>query len=126
MCTALTLILVSCLHCAPCLPPSTPSFLPSPAVRSEDVIRKTASRLSAADAGAFLKAAVARLQSAPGRGEQLASWIRAVLLAHAGSLVAQAGMQVRAGTGRGGAVVVCAGRDCGSGARNMQQCWGGA
>ncbi|GAB4813616.1 hypothetical protein N2152v2_000662 [Parachlorella kessleri] len=62
-------------------------------VRNEDVVRKTAARLSSADAALFLKAAVQRLQSAPARGEQLAAWIRAVLLAHAGSLVATAGMQ---------------------------------
>lgn len=62
-------------------------------VRNEEVIRKTVIRLSSSDAALFLKAAVQRLQSAPNRGEQLSSWIRAVLISHAGSLVAMQGMQ---------------------------------
>ena len=38
---------------------------------------------------------MARLQSRPARGEQLATWIRAVLLHHTGFLVGMQGMQVR-------------------------------
>lgn len=51
-------------------------------VRNEDIITKTVRRLAPADAAAFLQAAVQRLQSAPTRGDQLATWIRAVLLYH--------------------------------------------
>ena len=52
------------------------------AVRNHDVINKTVKRLAPADAASFLRIAVQRLQSKPNRGEQLATWIRAVLLFH--------------------------------------------
>ena len=63
------------------------------AVRSEEIITKTVRRLSPMDAAAFLQAAVQRLQSAPSRGEQLATWIRAVLLYHTAYLSGVAGSQ---------------------------------
>ena len=43
------------------------------AVRKEDIINKTVRRLAPADAAAFLRATVQRLQSSPARGDQLAA-----------------------------------------------------
>ena len=63
------------------------------AVRNDDVINKTIKRLAPVDAAAFLRAAVQRLQSAPARGEQLATWIRSVLLHHTAYLCGVAGTQ---------------------------------
>lgn len=62
-------------------------------VRKEDIINKTVRRLAPADAAAFLHAVVQRLQSAPARGDQLAAWIRAVLLHHTAYLSGVAGAQ---------------------------------
>jgi U3 small nucleolar RNA-associated protein 5 len=57
-------------------------------VRNEEVVANTVRRLRPADAATFLRTAVARLQSAPARGEQLAGWVRAVLLHHTAYLAA--------------------------------------
>lgn len=61
------------------------------AVRKEEVVNNTVKRLAPADAAAFLRAAVARLQSSPARGEQLAAWVRAVVLHHAAFLAGGGG-----------------------------------
>jgi U3 small nucleolar RNA-associated protein 5 len=63
------------------------------AVRNDTVITKTVKRLAPTDATLFLRVAVQRLQSAPARGEQLATWIRAVLLHHTAYLSGVAGAQ---------------------------------
>ncbi len=63
------------------------------AVRNDAVITKTVKRLAPTDAAVFLRLAVQRLQSAPARGEQLATWIRAVLLHHTAYLSGVAGAQ---------------------------------
>jgi len=63
------------------------------AVRNDTVITKTVKRLAPSDAAIFLRVAVQRLQSAPARGEQLATWIRAVLLHHTAYLSGVAGAQ---------------------------------
>jgi U3 small nucleolar RNA-associated protein 5 len=62
-------------------------------VRNDAVITKTVKRLAPTDAAIFLRVAVQRLQSAPARGEQLATWIRAVLLHHTAYLSGVAGAQ---------------------------------
>jgi U3 small nucleolar RNA-associated protein 5 len=61
------------------------------AVRNEEVVNNTVRRLAPGDVAAFLRAAVARLQSSPARGEQLAAWVRAVLLHHAAFLAGGGG-----------------------------------
>lgn len=63
------------------------------AVRNDTVITKTVKRLAPTDAAVFLRVAVQRLQSAPARGEQLATWIRAILLHHTAYLSGVAGAQ---------------------------------
>jgi len=63
------------------------------AVRNDTVITKTVKRLAPTDAAVFLRVAVQRLQSAPARGEQLATWIRAVLLHHTAYLSGVSGAQ---------------------------------
>lgn len=62
-------------------------------VGNERIIRNTVRRLLPMDAAAFLKAAIERLQSKPARGSQLSHWIRAVLVFHAGYLMAAPGVQ---------------------------------
>eukprot|EP00887_Chlorella_sp_A99_P001574 scaffold8.g1574.t1 len=62
-------------------------------VGHEATISNTVQRLLPADAGLLVKAVLVRLQSAPGRGEQLAAWVRTVLLHHTGYLVGLQGMQ---------------------------------
>jgi U3 small nucleolar RNA-associated protein 5 len=57
------------------------------------VVNNTVRRLLPADAAAFLRAAVERLQSKPARGGQLAAWIRAVLVHHTAYLMASPGVQ---------------------------------
>ena len=47
-----------------------------------------------ADAALLLQEAVARLQSKPARGQQLAAWVRAVLLHHTAYLMAAPGAQL--------------------------------
>ena len=63
------------------------------AVRNDSIITKTVKRLAPTDAAIFLRIAVQRLQSAPARGEQLATWIRAVLLHQTAYLSGVAGAQ---------------------------------
>jgi U3 small nucleolar RNA-associated protein 5 len=57
------------------------------------VVGNTVRRLLPADAAAFLRAAVERLQSKPARGQQLSAWIRAVLVHHTAYLMASPGVQ---------------------------------
>lgn len=53
-------------------------------VRNTKTIGKTARNLQPADAAVLVKMLVQKLQAAPRRGTQLASWIRAILIHHAG------------------------------------------
>lgn len=62
-------------------------------VGNERIIQNTVRRLLPADAAAFLKAAIERLQTKPSRGSQLSTWIRAVLTCHAGYLMAAPALQ---------------------------------
>lgn len=57
------------------------------------VVRNSVRRLLPMDAAALLRACVERLQSRPARGQQLAAWIRAVLLHHTAYLMAAPGVQ---------------------------------
>ncbi|KAI8470283.1 MAG: hypothetical protein J3K34DRAFT_521515 [Monoraphidium minutum] len=57
------------------------------------VVRNSVRRLVPMDAAALLRACVERLQSRPARGQQLAGWIRAVLLHHTAYLMAAPGAQ---------------------------------
>jgi U3 small nucleolar RNA-associated protein 5 len=57
------------------------------------VVRNSVRRLLPMDAAALLRACVERLQSRPVRGQQLAGWIRAVLLHHTAYLMAAPGVQ---------------------------------
>ncbi len=57
------------------------------------VVNNTVRRLLPADAAAFLRAAVERLQSKPARGGQLSAWIRAVLVHHTAYLMSSPGVQ---------------------------------
>ena len=61
------------------------------AVSSEEVITNTVKRLSSPDAVLLLRAAVQRLQSRPLRGEQLQTWLRAVLVWHTAYLISAPG-----------------------------------
>uniref|UniRef100_A0A1D1ZX85 Small-subunit processome Utp12 domain-containing protein n=1 Tax=Auxenochlorella protothecoides TaxID=3075 RepID=A0A1D1ZX85_AUXPR len=63
------------------------------AVRRERVVSATLRALGPADAALLLRALVARLGASPARGEALAAWVGATLRVHAGSLVADPGMQ---------------------------------
>ncbi|KAI8109317.1 hypothetical protein M9435_005728 [Picochlorum sp. BPE23] len=53
-------------------------------VRNAKTIGKTARNLQPGDATVLVKMLVQKLQAAPRRGTQLASWIRAILIHHAG------------------------------------------
>lgn len=53
-------------------------------VRNIKTVSKTARFLQVADAAKLLKVLVQKLQAAPKRGEQLTTWIRAILVHHAG------------------------------------------
>jgi len=61
------------------------------AVSSEDVINNTVRRLSSPDAVLLLRAAIQRLQSRPLRGEQLQTWIRAMLVSHTAYFISAPG-----------------------------------
>ena len=61
------------------------------AVSSEDVINNSVRRLSSPDAVLLLRAAIQRLQSRPLRGEQLQTWIRAMLVWHTAYLISAPG-----------------------------------
>ncbi len=64
------------------------------AVSSEDVINNTVKRLSSPDAVLLLRAAIQRLQSRPLRGEQLQTWIRAMLVSHTAYFISAPGAQL--------------------------------
>jgi U3 small nucleolar RNA-associated protein 5 len=62
-------------------------------VSNDRVINNSVRRLVPADAALLLREAVARLQSKPARGQQLAGWVRAVLVHHTAYLMAAPGVQ---------------------------------
>lgn len=53
-------------------------------VRNNKTVSKTIKQLSPADATKLIKLLVHKLQASPRRGEQLAGWVRAILVHHAG------------------------------------------
>ena len=61
------------------------------AVSSKDIIDNTVKRLSSPDAVLLLRAAIQRLQSRPVRGEQLQTWIRAMLVSHTAYFISAPG-----------------------------------
>ena len=62
-------------------------------VSNDRIINNSVRRLVPADAALLLREAVARLQSKPARGQQLAGWVRAVLVHHTAYLMAAPGVQ---------------------------------
>ncbi len=62
-------------------------------VSNDRVISNSVARLVPMDAAALLRALVERLGSKPSRGQQLAAWVRAVLLHHTAYLMAAPGVQ---------------------------------
>jgi U3 small nucleolar RNA-associated protein 5 len=62
-------------------------------VSNPRVINNSVRRLVPMDAAALLREAVARLQTKPSRGQQLAAWVRAVLVYHTAYLMSAPGVQ---------------------------------
>ncbi|KAK9788309.1 hypothetical protein WJX73_010702 [Symbiochloris irregularis] len=62
-------------------------------VQSASIVSNTVRGLGPQDASLLLRTAVDRLQSRPARGRQLATWLRPLLLHHAGYLMAGPGAQ---------------------------------
>lgn len=60
-------------------------------ISNRRIIENTVRRLATVDCALFLRAAVQRLQSVPGRGQELHHWIQALLLQHTAYLMSAPG-----------------------------------